>query len=213
MRALLAVYDKSGIESFARGLFGLGWELISTGGTFATLSKAGIPVTLVEEITHFPEMLDGRVKTLHPGVHGGILARRDRPEHMAAIAAHDIGPIDMVVCNLYPFEATVTKAGVTFEEGVENIDIGGPAMLRAAAKNHNDVLVVTNPADYGRILDALDANSVDAVMRRAADINVLHALFERDACFGDRAFEGVEVADDHVDRPDAVGGNCLHVRG
>ena len=166
MRALLAVYDKSGVESFARGLVGLGWELISTGGTFATLSKAGIPVTLVEEITHFPEMLDGRVKTLHPGVHGGILARRDLPEHMAAIAAHGIGPIDMVVCNLYPFEGTVTKAGVSFEEGVENIDIGGPAMLRAAAKNHNDVLVVTNPADYGQILDALDANSVHAVMRR-----------------------------------------------
>ncbi len=166
MRALLAVYDKSGIETFARGLVDLGWELVSTGGTFATVQKAGIPVTKVEDITNFPEMLDGRVKTLHPGVHGGILARRGLPEHMAAIAEHNIGPIDMVVCNLYPFEATVTKPGVQFEDGVENIDIGGPAMLRAAAKNHPDVLVVTSPTEYPAILEAIANDSLTPQVRR-----------------------------------------------
>ncbi len=166
MRALLAVYDKTGIEDFARALSGLGWELISTGGTFATIERAGIPITRVDDVTGFPEMLDGRVKTLHPGVHGGILARRDLPAHMAAIAEHGIAPIDMVVCNLYPFEATVTKAGVAFADGVENIDIGGPAMLRAAAKNHDSVLVVTNPGEYERVLEAIRENSIDGQMRR-----------------------------------------------
>ena len=145
MRALLGVYDKTNIEPFARGLVELGWELVSTGGTFATLEKAGIPVHKVEDITGFPEMLDGRVKTLHPGVHGGILARRDVPAHMQALADHGIGTIDLVACNLYPFYATVTKPGVTFEEGIENIDIGGPTMLRAAAKNHRDVIVRHQP--------------------------------------------------------------------
>ena len=155
MRALLGVYDKTGIEEFARGLVDLGWEIVSTGGTFATLEKAGIPVRKVEDITGFPEMLDGRVKTLHPVVHGGILARRDVPAHMAALSEHGITGIDLVCCNLYPFVATVTKAGVTFEEGIENIDIGGPTMLRAAAKNHKDVIVVVNPRDYDSVLDHL----------------------------------------------------------
>jgi phosphoribosylaminoimidazolecarboxamide formyltransferase / IMP cyclohydrolase len=153
VRALLGVYDKTGIEDFARGLVALGWEIVSTGGTFATLEKAGIPVRKVEDITGFPEMLDGRVKTLHPVVHGGILARRDVPEHMAALAEHNITGIDLVCCNLYPFVATVTKAGgVSFEEGIENIDIGGPTMLRAAAKNHKDVTVVVSPKDYEPVL-------------------------------------------------------------
>jgi phosphoribosylaminoimidazolecarboxamide formyltransferase/IMP cyclohydrolase len=156
MRALLAVYDKTNLEPFARGLSGLGWELVSTGGTFAALQKAGIPVRKVEDITGFPEMLDGRVKTLHPAVHGGILARRDLPAHLEALAAHGIGPIDMVVCNLYPFYATVTReGGVSFEEGIENIDIGGPTMLRAAAKNHRDVIVVVDPANYDSVLEHL----------------------------------------------------------
>ncbi|MCC6961021.1 MAG: bifunctional phosphoribosylaminoimidazolecarboxamide formyltransferase/IMP cyclohydrolase [Dehalococcoidia bacterium] len=162
MRALLGVYDKTGIEDFARGLVGLGWEIVSTGGTFATLEKAGIPVRKVEDITGFPEMLDGRVKTLHPVVHGGILARRDMPSHMAALAEHGIGGIDLVCCNLYPFVATVTKPGVTFEEGIENIDIGGPTMLRAAAKNHKDVVVVVNPGDYGAVLEHLKAGDLGA---------------------------------------------------
>ena len=162
MRALLGVYDKTGIEEFARGLVDLGWEIVSTGGTFATIEKAGIPVRKVEEITGFPEMLDGRVKTLHPVVHGGILARRDLPTHMAALAEHGIGGIDLVCCNLYPFVATVTKPGVTFEEGIENIDIGGPTMLRAAAKNHKDVIVVVNPGDYAPVLEHLRGNDLTA---------------------------------------------------
>lgn len=161
MRALLGVYDKSGIEDFARGLVGLGWELVSTGGTFATLERAGIPVKKVEDITGFPEMLDGRVKTLHPVIHGGILARRDLPEHMAALEQHGIGGIDLVCCNLYPFEATVTKTGgVSFEDAIEQIDIGGPTMLRAAAKNHKDVIVVSNPRDYPAVLDHLRKNDL-----------------------------------------------------
>ena len=121
MRALLGVFDKTGIEEFGRGLAALGWELISTGGTFAALQKAGIPVRKVEDVTGFPEMLDGRVKTLHPAVHGGILARRDLPSHVAALAEHNITGIDLVCCNLYPFEATVTRpGGVTFDEGIED---------------------------------------------------------------------------------------------
>src|SRR5690606_36946841 len=132
----------------------LGWELASTGGTHRTVEGAGIPVLKVEEVTGFPEMLAGRVKTLHPGVHGGILARRDLPEHMAAIEAHNFGAIDLVACNLYPFYDTVTReGGVSFEEGIENIDIGGPTMVRAAAKNHRDVIVIVDPADYGPILE------------------------------------------------------------
>ncbi|MCC7364368.1 MAG: bifunctional phosphoribosylaminoimidazolecarboxamide formyltransferase/IMP cyclohydrolase [Dehalococcoidia bacterium] len=166
MRALLGVYDKTGIQDFARGLTGLGWELVSTGGTFATVSAAGIAVRKVEEVTHFPEMLDGRVKTLHPGVHGGILARRDLPAHMASIAEHGIGAIDLVCVNLYPFVQTVTRAGVSFEEGVENIDIGGPAMIRAAAKNHPDVIVIVDPADYGRVLEQLASGGVTREERR-----------------------------------------------
>ncbi|MFN8618095.1 MAG: bifunctional phosphoribosylaminoimidazolecarboxamide formyltransferase/IMP cyclohydrolase [Dehalococcoidia bacterium] len=162
MRALLGVYDKTGIEGFARGLVGLGWEIVSTGGTFATLEKAGIPVRKVEDITGFPEMLDGRVKTLHPVVHGGILARRDLPAHMAALAEHGITGIDLVCCNLYPFVATVTKPGVTFEEGIENIDIGGPTMLRAAAKNHGDVIVVVDPRDYEAVLEHLRKGDLGA---------------------------------------------------
>src|ERR1035437_1425981 len=121
MRAILGVYDKSGIEAFGKGLTELGWELASTGGTYAAVQKAGIPVRKVEDLTGFPEMLDGRVKTLHPAVHGGILARRDLPAHMAALADHNIGTIDLVACNLYPFYATVTRpGGVPFEEGIEN---------------------------------------------------------------------------------------------
>ncbi len=160
MRALLGVYDKTNIDTFARGLVALGWEIVSTGGTFATLQRAGIPVRKVEDLTGFPEMLDGRVKTLHPAVHGGILARRDLPAHMRALAEHSIGTIDLVACNLYPFYATVTTPGVTFDEGIENIDIGGPTMLRAAAKNHRDVVVVVNPSDYGPVLEHLKTSGV-----------------------------------------------------
>jgi phosphoribosylaminoimidazolecarboxamide formyltransferase/IMP cyclohydrolase len=155
-RALLSVSDKTGIVEFARGLATRGFELVSTGGTARALIDAGLTVTPVARLTGFPEMLDGRVKTLHPGIHGGILARRQRADDLAALEAHGIGLIDIVAVNLYPFEATARKPGVTFEELIEQIDIGGPSMVRAAAKNFEDVLVVVDPGDYPRLLAALD---------------------------------------------------------
>ncbi len=160
-QALLSVSDKRGLLDFARQLVDLGVRLLSTGGTAKTLREAGLPVTDVSDYTGFPEMLDGRVKTLHPKVHGGILARRDLPEHMQTIAAHGIGPIDLVVVNLYPFAATVAKEGCTLEDAIENIDIGGPIMVCAAAKNHGSeaggVGIVTDPDDYTAIVTELKA--------------------------------------------------------
>src|SRR6478752_8248325 len=143
-RALLSVSDKTGLLDFARGLHGLGWELLSTGGTARALREAGIPVQDVSDVTRFPEMLDGRVKTLHPAVHGGLLARRDVPEHMTAIAEHGIEPIDLVVVNLYPFRQTAARKDVTPDEVIEQIDIGGPSMLRSAAKNFASVTTVVD---------------------------------------------------------------------
>jgi phosphoribosylaminoimidazolecarboxamide formyltransferase/IMP cyclohydrolase len=154
-RALLSVHDKTGVVDFAKGLTDLGVEILSTGGTAKLLRDAGVPVVDVAQVTGFPEMLDGRVKTLHPKVHGGILARRDVPAHMQALEAHGIGPIDLVVVALYPFEQTVAKASVTVEEAIENIDIGGPSMIRGAAKNHGGVGVVTDPSQYAPVLDEL----------------------------------------------------------
>jgi phosphoribosylaminoimidazolecarboxamide formyltransferase/IMP cyclohydrolase len=154
-RAILSVTDKTGLVDFARQLSGLGIELISTGGTAKLLRDSGIAVKDISELTGFPEMLDGRVKTLHPKVHGGILHRRENPTHVAAVAEHGIQPIDMVVVNLYAFEKTAAKPGVAFEELIENIDIGGPSMIRSAAKNFHDVAVVTSPADYQAIADEL----------------------------------------------------------
>jgi phosphoribosylaminoimidazolecarboxamide formyltransferase/IMP cyclohydrolase len=157
-RALLSVSDKSGLIEFARALSAHGIELVSTGGTAKAIAAAGLKVRDVSELTGFPEMMDGRVKTLHPKVHGGLLAIRDNTEHAAAMQAHGIAPIDLLVVNLYPFEATVDKdAG--FEECIENIDIGGPAMIRAAAKNHDDVAVVVEAQDYQAVLDELAANA------------------------------------------------------
>src|SRR5256885_4821260 len=155
-RALLSVSDKTGIVDVGRGLAARGFELLSTGGTARTLADAGLAVTNVAAITGFPEMMDGRIKTLHPNVHGGILARRDRPDDLRAIAELGIQPIDVVIVNLYPFAETAKKPDVTFEELVEQIDIGGPSMVRAAAKNFRDVLVVVDPGDYYRLLHALD---------------------------------------------------------
>jgi phosphoribosylaminoimidazolecarboxamide formyltransferase / IMP cyclohydrolase len=149
-RALLSVSDKSGIVELARALAGHGTELVSTGGTFRAIADAGIAVREVAELTGFPEMMDGRLKTLHPRVHGGLLGRREDREHVAAMQAHGIAAIDLLVCNLYPFEATVS-AGAAFEDCIENIDIGGPAMIRAAAKNHGDVAVIVDPADYAEL--------------------------------------------------------------
>jgi len=158
-RALISVSEKKGIVPFAKGLHGLGVEIISTGGTARKLREAGLPVKEVSEYTGFPEMLDGRVKTLHPKIHGGLLARRDKPEHMAQTRKHKIGLIDMVVVNLYPFAGVTAKKNVTLEEAVENIDIGGPSMLRSAAKNFRDVAVVSNPGRYEEILGELEVNN------------------------------------------------------
>ena len=146
MRAILSVYDKTQLQELAAGLTALGVELFSTGGTKKALEDARIPVRAVEDLTGFPEMMDGRVKTLHPAVHGGILARRDVPQDMAQLQQHGFGPVDMVVGNLYPFVATIAQSGVALSEALENIDIGGPTMLRAAAKNHTSVWVVTDPS-------------------------------------------------------------------
>jgi phosphoribosylaminoimidazolecarboxamide formyltransferase/IMP cyclohydrolase len=154
-RAILSVTDKTDLVDFARKLAGLGIELISTGGTAKLLRDSGITVKDISELTGFPEMLDGRVKTLHPKVHGGILHRREDPKHVAAVAEHGISPIDMVVVNLYAFEKTAAKPGVAFEELIENIDIGGPSMIRSAAKNFHDVAIVTSPSDYDSIADEL----------------------------------------------------------
>ncbi|PMS34508.1 IMP cyclohydrolase /phosphoribosylaminoimidazolecarboxamide formyltransferase [Trinickia symbiotica] len=158
-QALISVSDKSGIVEFAQSLSALGVKILSTGGTAKLLAEAGLPVTEVADYTGFPEMLDGRVKTLHPKVHGGILARRDLPEHMAALETHGIPTIDLLVVNLYPFVATISKDECTLEDAIENIDIGGPTMLRSAAKNHRDVTVIVDPADYAAVLEEMRANN------------------------------------------------------
>ncbi|HET9297157.1 MAG TPA: bifunctional phosphoribosylaminoimidazolecarboxamide formyltransferase/IMP cyclohydrolase, partial [Candidatus Binatia bacterium] len=157
-RALISVSDKKGIVEFSRALSDLGVEIISTGGTASLLRDNKIAVKDVSEITGFPEMMDGRVKTLHPKIHGGILALRDNPEHVAKMKEHGIEPIDLVVVNLYPFEGAVARDG-SFDEIVENIDIGGPSMVRAAAKNHQHVAVVVDPEDYPWILAELQKNN------------------------------------------------------
>ena len=156
--ALLSVSNKDGIVDFARGLVSAGYTLISSGGTHAVIQAEGIPVTKVSEYTGSPEILNGRVKTLHPKIHGGILAQRGNPVHDMDRNANGIGLIDIVAVNLYPFKETVANPDVTFEEAIENIDIGGPSMVRSAAKNHKDVAVLTNPHQYGIFLDALKGN-------------------------------------------------------
>src|ERR1039457_2089090 len=158
-RAILSVTDKTGLVEFARKLSAMRVELISTGGTAKLLRDSGVAVKDISELTGFPEMLDGRVKTLHPKVHGGILHRREDPKHLAAVAEHGIVPIDMVVVNLYAFEKTAAKPGVAFEELIENIDIGGPSMIRSAAKNFHDVAIVTSPSDYDSIADELSRSA------------------------------------------------------
>ena len=167
MRALLSVSDKAGLVDFARGLIDRGAELISTGGTARALAEAGLAVTGVSAVTGFPEMMDGRVKTLHPAVHGGILARRHRPDDLAAIDGQGITPIDLVVVNLYPFAQTAAS-DASVDDLIEQIDIGGPSMVRAAAKNFEDVLIVVDPGDYSRVLDLLDRTNVRKPRRRVA---------------------------------------------
>ena len=158
MRALVSVSDKTGLVPFVKGLKALGWEIIATGGTQKLLEKEGVKTIGISEVTGFPEICDGRVKTLHPKVHGGILARRDVPEHMETLKENGIDTIELVCVNLYPFRKTIEKEGVSFEEAIENIDIGGPSMVRSAAKNWKDVTIVCDPADYDTVLAEIREN-------------------------------------------------------
>jgi phosphoribosylaminoimidazolecarboxamide formyltransferase/IMP cyclohydrolase len=201
-RALLSVFDKSGMAEFARGLSEAGVELVSTGGTHKLISEAGLPVRDISDLTGFPEMMDGRVKTLHPKVHGGLLSVRDNPAHKASMDEHEIGPIDLVAVNLYPFEKTVAS-GASYDEIIENIDIGGPAMVRSAAKNHAYVTVVVDPADYPAILEAIRNGGIPFEMRQrlaakayartAAYDSAISSWFAREIGFEDvtyRSFAG-----------------------
>ena len=185
MNALLSVSDKTGIVDFARGLHALGIRLLSTGGTAALLAQEGLPVTEVAEVTGFPEMLDGRVKTLHPMVHGGLLARRDLPEHMAALKEHGIDTIDLLVVNLYPFETTVARPGCTLEDAIENIDIGGPAMVRSAAKNWKDVGVVTDASQYAGVLAEMQAGELSRKTRFALSVAAFNRISPYDGAISD----------------------------
>ena len=199
-RALLSASDKSGIVEFAKSLVSLGWEIISTGGTADHLRKGGVEVKEVSEITGFPEILDGRVKTLHPFIHGGLLARRDNPEHMATVERHNIKPIDLVAVNLYPFQATVARPQVSLEQAIEHIDIGGPAMLRSAAKNHESVWVVVDPADYGLLVSVLKGEEKDTpeLRRRLA-----RKVYQHTASY-DAAISAYFANHDKVDLPEKL---------
>jgi phosphoribosylaminoimidazolecarboxamide formyltransferase/IMP cyclohydrolase len=202
MRALLSVSDKSGLIDFAGGLVALGWELVSTGGTAKAIREAKLPVRDVSDVTGFPEMMDGRVKTLHPAVHGGLLARRDLPEHVAAMREHGIEPIDLVVVNLYPFRETAARPGVSPEDVVEQIDIGGPSMLRSAAKNFASVTVVVDPADYARVLAALGSGS-DAASALAMRRGLAEKAFAHTAAY-DAAISGWFAAQRGESFPDQL---------
>ena len=186
MKALISVSDKTGIVDLAQALHNLKVELVSTGGTAKLLAEQGLPVTEVAQLTEFPEMLDGRVKTLHPKVHGGLLARRDVPEHMAALKEHGIQTIDLLIVNLYPFEATVAKPGCTLEDAIENIDIGGPAMVRSAAKNWKDVAVLTDASQYATVIEELKASGkVSEKTRFALSVAAFNRISNYDAAISD----------------------------
>jgi len=178
-RVLISVSNKRGVVDFAQALSARGIEILSTGGTAKTLREAGIPVTEVSDYTGFPEMLDGRLKTLHPKIHGGLLSRRSNPRDMEDIKKFGIGTIDMVVVNLYPFEETISKPNVTFEEAIENIDIGGPTMLRAAAKNFGDVAVVVDPEDYQKIIREMESSKGE--VSRETKFNLAKKVFAHTA--------------------------------
>ncbi|HNJ82114.1 MAG TPA: bifunctional phosphoribosylaminoimidazolecarboxamide formyltransferase/IMP cyclohydrolase, partial [Piscinibacter sp.] len=183
--ALISVSDKTGVLEFARSLAALGVELLSTGGTAKLLADAGLAVTEVAEHTGFPEMLDGRVKTLHPKIHGGLLARRDLPAHVAALKTHGIPTIDILCVNLYPFEATVAKPGCTLEDAIENIDIGGPAMVRSAAKNWQDVAVLTDASQYEGVLAELKAGGISKKTKFALSVAAFNRIANYDAAISD----------------------------
>ena len=203
MNALISVSDKTGILEFAQALHALGIKLLSTGGTAKLLADAGLPVTEVADHTGFPEMLDGRVKTLHPKVHGGLLARRDLPEHMAALETHGIATIDLLVVNLYPFESTVAKPGCTLEDAIENIDIGGPAMVRSAAKNWKDVGVLTDASQYAGVLAELQADGkLTDQTRFALSVAAFNRISQYDGAISDYlssvAFDAGKLAPDYM---------------
>ena len=203
-RALISVSDKTGIVDFAKQLSKFGVEILSTGGTASMMREAGLTVKDVSEHTGYPEMLDGRVKTLHPKVHGGLLGLRDNPAHIAKMAEHDITPIDMVVVNLYPFEATVAKPDCTLEDAIENIDIGGPTMLRSAAKNNQSVTVVIDPADYAVVLDEMQANAGD--VSRETNFRLALKVYQRTSAY-DAAISnwlGRRIDAESVDFPSAL---------
>jgi phosphoribosylaminoimidazolecarboxamide formyltransferase / IMP cyclohydrolase len=180
-RALISVSDKRGVVAFARDLVELGWEIISTGGTAAALRAGKVPVLEVGQVTGFPELLDGRLKTLHPAIHGALLARRDLPEHVSALGKHGIVPIDLVAVNLYPFQLTVSQTGASLEDALENIDIGGPSMLRSAAKNHEFVLPVVDPTDYPVVVELLKKGKIDSEQRREFAAKVFAHTADYDA--------------------------------
>jgi len=195
-RALLSLSDKRGIVEFGKELAAMGVDIISTGGTMKALRDAGVPVTAVQDVTGFPEMMDGRVKTLHPKIHGAILAMRDHESHVQAMKDHGITPIDLVVVNLYPFRETIAKPDVTLADAIENIDIGGPCMVRAAAKNNKFVAIVTNPDMYGEIAELLkkDGELSDAYRLNLARLAFTHTA-EYDAAIAAYLTEEVRKGD------------------
>jgi phosphoribosylaminoimidazolecarboxamide formyltransferase / IMP cyclohydrolase len=202
-RALVSVHDKTGVVEFARGLQALGVEILSTGGTAKLLRDSGVPVVDVAEVTGFPEMLDGRVKTLHPKVHGGILARRDLPEHVAALDQHGIHPIDLVAVTLYPFEKTVARPDVTLDDAIENIDVGGPSMIRGAAKNHAHVAVLTDTAQYAPVLEEL--RRTDGALSSETRFRLAFEAFRRTAQY-DATIAAYLREPGAIGRPAAAGG-------
>jgi phosphoribosylaminoimidazolecarboxamide formyltransferase / IMP cyclohydrolase len=193
-RAIISVTDKTGVVDFARSLSKFDVHILSTGGTAKALREGGVKVTEISEYTGFPEMLDGRVKTLHPKVHGGLLGVRDNPEHVSMMKAHGIRNIDLVVVNLYQFEKTVAKKGVTLEEAIENIDIGGPAMLRSSAKNFRDVTVIVDPSDYPAVLKEMDELGGGTSLRTRFMLarKVFRSTHQYDGAIS-RYLEGVEL--------------------
>ena len=212
MNALISVSDKTGILELAQALHALGIKLLSTGGTAKLLADAGLPVTEVADHTGFPEMLDGRVKTLHPKVHGGLLARRDVPEHMAALTTHDIATIDLLVVNLYPFEATVAKPGCTLDDAIENIDIGGPAMVRSAAKNWKDVGVLTDASQYAGVLAELQSDGKLADKTKfALAVAAFNRISQYDGAISDY-LSSIRADGGHGMFPDQANGRFIKVQ-
>jgi len=193
-RAIISVTDKTGVVDFARSLAGFGVQILSTGGTAKAMRDGGVPVTDISEYTGFPEMLDGRVKTLHPKVHGGLLGMRSNPEHIKTMKKHGIKNIDMLVVNLYQFEKTIAKQGVTLDEAIENIDIGGPAMLRSSAKNFRDVTVIVDPSDYDKILKEMKENMGATLLKTRFRLakKVFKLTHNYDGAIS-RYLEGVEI--------------------